>query len=333
MKYIVTGAAGFIGSHIAKALKLNGHDVCTVDSFNDYYAPTLKHQRVEALLSPVDVTPILGDLADTQFTRDLINQERPDTVIHLAAQAGVRISLRDSHKYVSNNLVAFSNILTSVVENDIPNFLYASSSSVYGNSSTSPYSENEKNLHPISFYGATKLANELITPTIIKSGKTKARGLRFFTVYGPWGRPDMAYFRLMSHALTNSTFELFGSGDSIRDFTYIDDVVAMTMGLDLELQGQQAGYADIVNIGGGNPVSINQMIAEISRQTGFGFHFKKSKPDINDVDLTCADPTYLQSLIHQKPETNIAQGLSKVLAWAKSEAVNKNLADWINSVQ
>jgi len=333
MKYIVTGAAGFIGSHIAQALKLNGQDVCAVDSFNDYYAPSLKHQRVEALLSPLGITLIQGDLADSQFTRDLISKERPDTVIHLAAQAGVRISLRDSHKYVSNNLVAFSNILTSVVENEVPNFLYASSSSVYGNSSTSPYSENEKNLHPISFYGATKLANELMTPTIINSSKTKARGLRFFTVYGPWGRPDMAYFRLLSHALVNSTFELFGSGNSIRDFTYIDDVVAMTIGLESELQAHQVGHSDVVNIGGGHPVSINQLITEISRQTDFEFHFKNSKRDINDVDLTCADPTYLQSLIHRKPEIEIAQGLSKVLDWAKLKTVSKNLSSWVNSVQ
>jgi UDP-glucuronate 4-epimerase len=202
MQYLITGAAGFIGSFLCHKLAKEGNKIIAIDNFSNYYDVGLKNTRVKELLEPLNVDVINLDITDDLKFDNLVSKSKPDVVINLAAQAGVRLPVNETDKYVNSNLVGFSNVLRSTVNNKVPFFLYASSSSVYGDKAAIPYIESEQNLHPTSFYGATKLANELLTPTLIQNSSTAARGLRFFTVYGPWGRPDMAYFRMIANVIS-----------------------------------------------------------------------------------------------------------------------------------
>ena len=210
MRILVTGAAGFIGSALCEQLMLANHEVSAIDNFSNYYDVSLKHQRVKELLSPLNLEVLDLDICDQSKVEKIVASSNPEVVVHLAAQAGVRLGVSESRKYVDSNLVGFSNVLISTIEKKVPKFLYASSSSVYGDIAKIPYSESETNLHPSSFYGSTKLANELLVPTLVKNSETVARGLRFFTVYGPWGRPDMAYFRMVANAIVGTEFNFFG---------------------------------------------------------------------------------------------------------------------------
>jgi UDP-glucuronate 4-epimerase len=279
----------------------------------------------------VEVFPV--DISNLNSIREIFNNEKPDVVVHLAAQAGVRLSLNETHKYVSSNLVGFSNVLQAVVESQTPNFLYASSSSVYGDSAKIPYIESENNLLPNSFYGATKLSNEILTPTLIKGSKTRARGFRLFTVYGPWGRPDMAYFRVITAALSGNKFSLFGDGSVERDFTYIDDVVHAVAALHDELINREFGFNDIVNIGGGRPVSMLEVLRTISEIAGKKVEYSRADRNLNDVALTISDSSYLYQLTNYKPMTDIASGLREFVNWGKESHVKSLLSQWVNSVQ
>ena len=207
MKYLVTGAAGFIGSNLSARLAKSGNEVLGVDNFSPYYSPKFKELRVANLLTPVGIEVKKIDLSDISAVVEIVREFRPTVIIHLAAQPGVRTPLGKSYQYVQNNLVAFANVLQTAIEESVPDFLYASSSSVYGNSLESPYREDNLNIRPISIYGATKFANEILTPAFVSGSKTRARGLRFFTVYGPWGRPDMAYFRIIDSILNGAEFK------------------------------------------------------------------------------------------------------------------------------
>ena len=268
MKYLITGAAGFIGSHLCNKLAIEGNEVIAIDNFSDYYDVNLKALRVEKLLTPLKVKVLRVDISDFQAIDELIVSSKPQVVINLAAQAGVRLPTEQVYRYVNSNLVGFSNVLQSTVSNNVPYFLYASSSSVYGDRAKVPYNEKEKNLNPNSFYGATKLTNELLTPTLLKNSATRARGLRFFTVYGPWGRPDMAYFRMIANVLSGSEFTLYGDGSAQRDFTYIGDVINLVNLLTKELTGRTSGFNDVVNLGGGKPYSILDLVELITNLSG-----------------------------------------------------------------
>lgn len=332
MKYLITGAAGFIGAHLASRLAASGHDLTAVDNYSDYYSVDLKKARVRHLLHEKEIDVLEMDLRNREVVKELFKCGPFDFVIHLAAQPGVRLVKSEYEKYTSNNLVAFENILSETVAKNVPNFLYASSSSVYGNSKNFPYSESESGIKPVSFYGATKLANEILTAPIVRNSGTRARGLRFFTVYGPWGRPDMAYLRIVGNALVNSPFQIFGDGNVTRDFTYIDDAVTAIAELANELKSKPNGFADVVNVGGGNPVSLNAMILEIGSQLGIINDFPHQRFHENDVLGTHADVTYLKSLVGAYPETMLSEGLSKVIEWAKTSNVINNLGPWIQSV-
>lgn len=332
MNYLVTGAAGFIGANLTSQLLKSGHQLDAVDNFSQYYSVGLKRARVQALLDIPGFNIQPCDLRDKRKVENLFNNRVYDAVIHLAAQPGVRLPKNQYGEYVSNNLVAFENILSATVENKVPNFLYASSSSVYGNSAIFPYAESEKGLAPISFYGATKLANEIFAHPLIANSETRARGLRFFTVYGAWGRPDMAYFRIIGNALVNSPFTVFGDGAVVRDFTYIDDVVDSIIALISELKNHPAGFSDVVNVGGGNPISLNQLIIEISQQLDTFQVFPHGPSDLNDVSETNADTKYLVKLIGRHPSTTLEEGISQVIKWAKSPEVRSNLNSWTKSV-
>ena len=333
MKYLVTGAAGFIGSHLCQRLATEGNEVIAIDNFSDYYDVNLKKLRVEKLLTPLQLKVLSVDISDKNAIDELIVSSKPEVVINLAAQAGVRLPTDQIHKYVNSNLVGFSNVLQSTVSNKIPYFLYASSSSVYGDQAAIPYTESEQNLHPNSFYGATKLANELLTPTLIKNSSTIARGLRFFTVYGPWGRPDMAYFRMIANVVSGSEFNFFGDGSIERDFTYIDDAVNSVIELSKELEKKKPGYSDVVNLGGGRPLSMNYLLENINKISKAEVKFNRQSSNSNDAKKTMSDSSYIQSLIGSKPETKLEDGIDKTYQWALQSDISAQLNNWVKSVQ
>jgi UDP-glucuronate 4-epimerase len=333
MKYLVTGAAGFIGSHLCQRLATEGNEIVAIDNFSDYYDVSLKKLRVEKLLTPLQLKVLSVDISDKNAIDELIVSSKPEVVINLAAQAGVRLPTDQIHKYVNSNLVGFSNVLQSTVSNKIPYFLYASSSSVYGDQAAIPYTESEQKLHPNSFYGATKLANELLTPTLIKNSSTIARGLRFFTVYGPWGRPDMAYFRMIANVVSGSEFNFFGDGSVERDFTYIDDAVNSVIELSKELDKRKPGYSDVVNLGGGRPLSMNYLLENINKISKAEVKFNRQSSNSNDAKKTMSDSSYIQSLIGSKPETKLEDGINKTYQWALQSEISAQLNNWVKSVQ
>ena len=333
MKTIVTGAAGFIGSYLCHKLANEGNDIIAIDNFSNYYDTDLKNKRVKALLKPLNIEVINLDITDDIKFNNLVSESKPDVVINLAAQAGVRLPLIETDKYVSNNLVGFSNVLRSTVNNKVPLFLYASSSSIYGDKAAIPYVESEQNLHPASFYGATKLANELLTPTLIQNSSTAARGLRFFTVYGPWGRPDMAYFRMIANVISGAEFNFFGDGSIERDFTFIDDAVNSVMALTTELQKRKPGYSDVVNLGGGRPLSMNYLLQTVSSISKNEVKFNRLNSNSNDAKKTMSDSKYIESLIGSKPSTKLEDGIAKTIEWAMHEDISSNLKNWVKSVQ
>jgi UDP-glucuronate 4-epimerase len=305
MQYLITGAAGFIGSSLCHKLAKEGNKIIAIDNFSNYYDVELKNNRVKELLEPLNIEVVNLDIADDAKFDDLVIKSKPDVVINLAAQAGVRLPLKETDKYVNSNLVGFSNVLRSTVNNKVPYFLYASSSSVYGDKAAIPYVESEQNLHPNSFYGATKLANELLTPTLIQNSSTAARGLRFFTVYGPWGRPDMAYFRMIANVISGAEFNLFGDGSVERDFTFIDDAINSVMALTTELQKRKPGYSDVVNLGGGRPLSMNYLLRTVSSISKNEVKFNRLNSNSNDAKKTMSDSKYIESLIGSKQNTKL----------------------------
>ena len=333
MRILVTGAAGFIGSALCEQLMLSNHEVTAVDNFSDYYDVSLKRLRVKELLSPLNLEVLNLDICDQSKVEKIIASSNPEVVIHLAAQAGVRLSVSESRKYVDSNLVGFSNVLISTIEKKVPKFLYASSSSVYGDKAEIPYSESESNLHPNSFYGSTKLANELLVPTLVKNSATVARGLRFFTVYGPWGRPDMAYFRMIANAIVGTEFNFFGDGSIERDFTFINDAVRSVINLTLELEGRQPGFSDVVNLGGGRPLSMNYLLEIVGSLTGKKVSFERYDTNLNDARKTMSDPSYIQKLISSKPSTKLEDGISMTIDWASRKEISSNLDKWVKSVK
>jgi len=329
----VTGAAGFIGSHLCRELSLQANEVIAIDNLSDYYDTSLKKARIKNLLDSKGISFSELDICNRSAFNALIKESRPDVVVNLAAQAGVRLPLSQVYRYVESNLVGFSNVLQSTVSNKVPYFLYASSSSVYGDQAAIPYTESEKNLHPNSFYGATKLANELLTPTLIKNSATIARGLRFFTVYGPWGRPDMAYFRMIANVISGSDFNFFGDGSVERDFTYIDDAVNSVIELSKELEKRKPGYSDVVNLGGGRPLSMNYLLDNINKISKAEVKFNRQSSNSNDVKKTMSDSSYIQSLIGSKPETKLEDGINKTYQWALQSEISAQLNNWVKSVQ
>jgi len=333
MQILITGIAGFIGSYTAKKLVEAGHLVQGIDNFSNYYSVEYKKARVKDILNPLQIDLIDLNIEDSFKVDKLIKKVKPDVVINLAAQAGVRLPIEETDKYVNSNLVGFSNVLRSTVNNKVPFFLYASSSSIYGDKAAIPYIESEQNLHPNSFYGATKLANELLTPTLIQNSSTAARGLRFFTVYGPWGRPDMAYFRMIANVISGAEFNFFGDGSVERDFTFINDAVNSVMALTTELQKRKPGYSDVVNLGGGRPLSMNYLLQTVSSISKTEVKFNRLNSNSNDAKKTMSDSKYIESLIGSKPNTKLEDGIAKTIEWAMREDISSNLNNWVKSVQ
>ena len=330
MKILVTGAAGFIGSAVAERLTQQGNAVTAVDSFSDYYSQDLKRNRAERLSKLSGLNVLETDLSEELSVVKLFEKSKPDLVIHLAAQPGVRLPISENHRYVKDNLVAFSNIASQSCIANVDSFLYASSSSVYGNNNSTSLSENINGIKPISFYGATKLANEILANSLALSSATKFRGLRFFTVYGPWGRPDMAYLKIINAALNKKSFELFGDGSKTRDFTYVDDVVSSVVNLGSELLSRKSGFSDVVNIGGGQPISMNNLIDTIQKELNMEIEVKRGQDASGDVFATNANTEYLKSLMPSKNFVNIHEGIKEVVKWAVTCNDQNQFENWVS---
>jgi UDP-glucuronate 4-epimerase len=308
-----------------------GHTVVGLDNLNSYYDPELKEFRNSELSKNESYHFIQGDINDHEILSQLGKKFKITSIYHLAAQAGVRLAPSAYKKYIHSNVSGFTEILSFAVSKQIPNFIYASSSSVYGNTADLEFNEDSTETVPTSYYGGTKLFNESIARVMVRNSATRARGLRYFTVYGEMGRPDMAYFRIANAILNNQKFTLYGNGDVRRDFTYIDDVVNATLLLGGELASRNVGYADVVNVGGGRPVSMRDLIDEISKQLGQSPKIGLMAANENDVELTKADSAKLRSLTGFTPETTIEQGISNFLDWASPEETRERLNRWVES--
>lgn len=330
-KILVTGSAGFIGYHLAKALLASGAHVVGVDNLTPYYSLQLKRDRLRQLEGHPRFTQLELDLADRERTAELFATHRFARVIHLAAQAGVRYSLVNPHAYVDSNLVAFVNVLEGCRQQAVEHLLYASSSSVYGSNTQQPFSTQHNVDHPVSLYAATKKANELMAHTYSHLYGLPTTGLRFFTVYGPWGRPDMAAYLFTKAIVEERPIEVFNHGQMRRDFTYIDDIVDGLQRLIDVVPAGDAGYDSqhpdpsrssapyrIYNIGNNQPESLQRFIEVLEECLGRKAikHYRDLQP--GDVIETYADISDLEATIDFRPQTSIEQGLAHFVNWYRA---------------
>jgi UDP-glucuronate 4-epimerase len=315
-RILVTGAAGFVGSYVSARLAAMGHQVFGCDNFNDYYDPQLKHDRVAALLDPAGVKCDVVELADATQVEALFARVKPTLVVHLAAQAGVRYSLINPQAYIQSNLVAFGNILEACRQGKIEHLLYASSSSVYGANAKVPFSEDDITDTPVSLYAATKKSNELMAYSYSQLYRVPATGLRFFTVYGPWGRPDMAYFSFTQRLLKGDPIQVFAEGKLTRDFTYIDDIVEGVVRLLFKPSGADGSVPHAVfNIGNDQPVSVLYFIETLENALGVKAQKEFLPMQPGDVPATHADTRKLKDWVDFAPKTSLTTGLKQFAIW------------------
>ena len=330
MKYLVTGAVGFIGSVVIERLTAAGHQVVGIDNINDYYDVALKEARLKRIENPL-FQFIKLDLADREGIKALFADQQFDRVIHLGAQAGVRYSIENPLAYADSNLVGHVNILEGCRQNKVGHLIYASSSSVYGLNAKVPFSTNDSVDHPISLYAATKKSNELMAHTYSHLYDIPTTGLRFFTVYGPWGRPDMAPFIFTKKILEGETIDINNNGDMWRDFTYIDDIVEGVIRIaDVEPvknpdwtvetgspATSSAPYA-IYNIGHGSPISLMDFVQAIESELGIEAKKNFRGMQAGDVYQTYADTTDLFKVIGYTPAVTVKQGVAEFIKWYKA---------------
>jgi UDP-glucuronate 4-epimerase len=325
-RILVTGAAGFVGSFVAARLAAMGHQVIGCDNFNDYYDPRLKHDRVRALLAPAGVACHMVELSDAAQVKALFERERPQLVVHLAAQAGVRYSIDNPAVYVQSNLVGFGNILEACRQGAVEHLLYASSSSVYGNNAKVPFSEDDQVDAPVSLYAATKKSNELMAHSYSHLFGLPATGLRFFTVYGPWGRPDMAYFSFAEKMMRGATIPVFADGLLTRDFTYIDDIVEGVVRLLFKPTPATATSAPhtVFNIGNHNPVQVLEFIRTLENVMGIEADKAFLPMQPGDVPATHASIAKLKAWVDFAPTTPLATGLGHFWTWYRDWAPTRS---------
>ena len=315
MKVLVTGAAGFIGMHASMRLLERGHEVLGIDNLSPYYDPALKRARLEQLRKHAAFAFEKLDIADEAALAALFGATRFDCVLHLAAQAGVRYSLENPMAYVSSNVAGFLNVLEGCRKAKIAHLCYASSSSVYGANREMPFREEHRVDQPVSLYAATKRANELMAQTYAALYGIPCTGLRFFTVYGPWGRPDMALFIFTRAILEGKPIRLFNGGDMLRDFTYIDDITEAVVKI---VEKPCPPGARLFNIGHGSPVKLADFVTAIERALGRKAVIEKAPMQPGDVAATYASTEKLRAEIGYAPGTGIKEGVGRFVAWYKS---------------
>ena len=320
MKYLVTGAAGFIGMHTAKRLLEAGKEVIGLDNLNDYYDPALKQHRLAQLAPFVNFSFVKMDLADREGIAQLFSKEQFDCVIHLAAQAGVRYSIENPFAYVDSNLVGMMTILEGCRHNKVQHLVYASSSSVYGMNAKIPFSEDDQVDNPVSLYAATKKSNELMAHSYSKLYQIPTTGLRFFTVYGPAGRPDMAPWLFTEAILKGEPIKVFNQGKMMRDFTYIDDIVEGVIRIadkPPEQKNETVPYG-LYNIGNNEPIELARFIQAIETTCGKTAEKIMLPMQPGDVKRTYADTQKLEDEVGYKPKMEIEEGIAKFVEWYKA---------------
>ncbi|WP_088042660.1 NAD-dependent epimerase/dehydratase family protein [Bacillus sp. EAC] len=317
-RFFITGCAGFIGFHLSRRLLEQGFHVLGIDNINDYYDPKLKFDRLNILKKYPNFSFVKGSIDNIELLEGLFKQNEIDIVINLAAQAGVRYSLENPGSYIQSNLVGFANILECCKNHQIKHLIYASSSSVYGNNKQSPSSINDRVDQPISLYAATKKANELMAYTYSHTFNLPTTGLRFFTVYGPMGRPDMALFKFSNAIMNQMPIDVYNYGQMKRDFTYIDDVIESVVRIiNNGPPNESTSFYKLYNIGNHNPVNLNYFIEVIEEQLGKKAIIRFSPMIAGEVLETYADIEELVKDIHYRPNTSIEDGISKFVEWYK----------------
>ena len=327
----MTGVAGFIGMHCARKLLDDGHEIVGIDNLNDYYDIALKEDRLKLLEGYKSFRFLKLDIKDQKDVVDLFKKESPQRVLHLAAQAGVRYSIQNPYVYIESNIQGFINILEGCRAIKTEHLVFASSSSVYGGNTKVPFSEHDNVDHPVSLYAATKKANELIAHTYSHLYQIPTTGLRFFTVYGPWGRPDMSPMLFTKAILADEPIQVFNHGDMMRDFTYIDDIVVSvnetlfkTATPNSNFNGQHPDPATshapyrIFNIGNSHPIPLMQFIETIEDALGKKAIKKMMGMQAGDIKITSADTSELNQWVNFKPNTSIKEGVTRFIDWYKN---------------
>jgi len=331
MHVLVTGAAGFIGAALAERRLGHGDSVTGVDNLSDYYDTNLKTKRLDRLRRYPSFSFVKMDIADRAAMRDLFSREHFDSVVNLAAQAGVRYSVENPYAYIDANLVGFCNILEGARRSNVGHLLFASSSSVYGANTKLPFSESDNVDHPISLYAATKKADELMAHSYAHLYRLPCTGLRFFTVYGPWGRPDMAMFKFTKNIIEDRPIQVFNNGNMVRDFTYIDDIIeGVARVIDRPAQPDPSwdGAAPdparsnapyrIYNIGNSRPIQLMRYIEVLEQCVGKKARIEVLPMQAGDVQATMADVTELESAVGYRPSTPVEVGVPRFVEWYKA---------------
>ncbi len=328
MKVLVTGAAGFIGSAVSRALRARGDIVEGVDNLNDYYEVSLKRDRLSLLKDDDGFTLHECDIADRDAMAALFDSVRPDRIVHLAAQAGVRYSIDNPHVYADSNLVGFLNILEGCRQTEVAHLVYASTSSVYGANTTMPFAETHSVDHPVSLYAATKKANEVMAHSYAELYGLPCTGLRFFTVYGPWMRPDMALFKFAKKIVAGEPIDVYNRGEMVRDFTYIDDVVAGIIASLDKVATPEPDWSPadpypaassapfrVYNIGNGQPVPLLRYIDVLEKELGLPVERNYMPMQPGDVPGTSASVQALEQAVGYRPDTPVETGVARFVDW------------------
>jgi len=327
-KVLVTGSSGFIGFHLCQLLLINGYQVIGIDNFNDYYDVQLKEERNRRLINNSKFISVRGSIEDVDLLKSIFKEQSFDYVINLAAQAGVRYSMVNPFAYTSSNITGFVNILERCKDHHIKHLVFASSSSVYGANTNMPFSESSHTEHPLSLYAATKKANELIAHSYANSFGLPVTGLRFFTVYGPWGRPDMALFLFTKAIIEGKSIDVYNNGEMTRDFTYVSDIVKGVFNLMTHVPEPDKNWQSdnpnpessflpyrIFNIGNNNPVPLMSFIKAIEKNLRIQAKINFMPIQTGDVPNTFADVSKLEQAIGFKPETKVEDGIREFVNW------------------
>ena len=309
MKILVTGGAGFIGSHLVEALLADGHSVCVIDDFNDFYDPLMKRRNLQEVIQDIRLHTV--DIRDKTAILKIVSSQKPDVIVHLAARAGVRPSIQEPDLYLQTNVVGTLHLLDAAKSSGVERFIFASSSSVYGASKVAPFREDQLLVQTLSPYGATKIAGEHLCSNFCHLYKIRSICLRFFTVYGPRGRPDLAIHKFTDLIYHDKPIDLYGNGTARRDFTYIDDII---QGIRASIKYTGAPF-DIFNLGESVTIELCQVIAEIERVLDKKALINLLPPVPGDMPLTCADISKAQRLLGYAPTTQIQSGIPKFIDW------------------